>query len=84
MSRTEMPLPSMRRAADNGPSPASSNKIPEGVRTTVQLPPDPLASTQISMDIPTIRGQKIPITLNQWVLRITRCGTQNHGPGTVS
>src|SRR3954471_950748 len=46
-----MPLPSIRRAADSGPSPASSSNTPDGVRTAVQLPPDPLARIQISMDI---------------------------------
>jgi hypothetical protein len=50
-SRTFAPLPSIRRAAVRGASPASISTIPTGVRTTVQFPPDPLANTHNSNDI---------------------------------
>src|SRR5436305_7312328 len=52
--RIWIPVPSSLRDALIGPSPASMNKIPEGVRTIVQLPPEPLARIQISMDIRVI------------------------------
>ena len=50
-SATATPVPASRCAAVRGPIPASIKSTPPGDRTTVQFPPDPLASTQTSTDI---------------------------------
>jgi hypothetical protein len=81
-SRTCAPVPFMRRAVVRGPMPASINTVPQGVRTIVQFPLDPLANTHISNDI--------PVTPNTYDVRTNGKIALNHqcqkpsGPPIVS
>ena len=50
-SGTEIPVPSIRFAADLGPRPASMRMVPAGVRNAVLFPIDPEARMQSSKDI---------------------------------